>query len=248
MHINISKRKRSILNKILLLMILLSVISGAFVLGAAIIKQNRLIEEHLIQENKLLAKIASQTIETGYLSQQWPFEVLKQISQSEDVLFWWVVKPDGEISLADDTEMWGKKLTDPSLGTKEIIVKNSVFYKTSEKIKLIAHPLNIEDSEKQWTLYLGVSLKSLTTTKKKMIFTSLVFFVIIIILATILSIYLAKSITKPIKNLTDAANKISMGDLKVKINIKSKDEIGELAKSFNRMLRSIKILMKTHKK
>lgn len=56
---------------------------------------------------------------------------------------------------------------------------------------------------------------------------------------------LASRITSPIKQLAEAADRISMGDSNVVIDIKRKDEIGELADAFNRMAASIKILTMT---
>ena len=44
-----------------------------------------------------------------------------------------------------------------------------------------------------------------------------------------------KGITKPIISLRDAAREIGKGKLDTKIEIKSKDEIGELASSLNQM-------------
>ncbi len=55
------------------------------------------------------------------------------------------------------------------------------------------------------------------------------------ILAIMLSIYLSKKITRPIIYLRDATRKIGKGNLDIKIEVKSKDEIGELAESFNQM-------------
>jgi len=50
---------------------------------------------------------------------------------------------------------------------------------------------------------------------------------------------LGQSIVKPIRKLSMAADRISLGDLSLKIDIKSKDEIGQLAKSIGLMQDSI---------
>ena len=59
--------------------------------------------------------------------------------------------------------------------------------------------------------------------------------VITFILAVILGTFLSKLISKPIYNLKDAANKIAEGDLTVKVDVNSKDEIGDLAQAFTKM-------------
>lgn len=43
--------------------------------------------------------------------------------------------------------------------------------------------------------------------------------------------------------MTNAAERMSMGDLEVKIDIKSKDEIGLLAQAINRMQTSLNMAM-----
>lgn len=66
------------------------------------------------------------------------------------------------------------------------------------------------------------------------------FTVIIVALIAWLS---ARTIVKPITQLTDAAERMSMGDLEVKIDIKAKDEIGLLAQALQRMQTSLNMAM-----
>jgi methyl-accepting chemotaxis protein len=62
-------------------------------------------------------------------------------------------------------------------------------------------------------------------------------FVIVVIIAYIAS----RAIVTPIRKLTDAANRISVGELGVEIENKSKDEIGDLADAITRMQDSIRL-------
>ncbi|MCK5281899.1 MAG: HAMP domain-containing protein [Nanoarchaeota archaeon] len=197
-------------------------------------------ERVLIQQNELLAGIASQSIEAGYLAKHIPFETIRSITESEDILFLWVVKPDGEVYLSDDPEMWGKKIKDDSLGIGEVIVKDSTSVGGEEHIKIIIHPLKIGESEKKWTLYLGVSLKSLTIARNKMIVINTILFVLIIFFSSIVSLYLARSVTKPIIELKNVTDELAKGNLDIRAEIKSRDEIGDLASAFNDMTSDLK--------
>jgi HAMP domain-containing protein len=58
-----------------------------------------------------------------------------------------------------------------------------------------------------------------------------------------LSILLARGIIRPIRSLTDMATKISNGELETAVQIESRDEIGELARSLERMRVSLKAAM-----
>lgn len=60
------------------------------------------------------------------------------------------------------------------------------------------------------------------------------------VLAVIVGFLLAHGIVRPIRHLTDVAGKISTGDLEVPIALDSRDEIGELARSLERMRASLK--------
>lgn len=69
------------------------------------------------------------------------------------------------------------------------------------------------------------------------------FTVLALLAAAGLSFGLVRIITRPIHQLRDAADQISMGNVEgVEIGIDSRDEIGELALAFRRMLVSIRIL------
>lgn len=61
-----------------------------------------------------------------------------------------------------------------------------------------------------------------------------------VILAGIgVTVFLVKVIAGPIEQLVAATKQIAQGDLSFQVGIKSKDEIGELADSFNRMAKSL---------
>lgn len=63
-----------------------------------------------------------------------------------------------------------------------------------------------------------------------------------------IALFFAKSISDPIKNLKKITDKISMGKLDVKLEeFDRKDEIGDLARSFERILVSLKLAMKETK-
>lgn len=55
------------------------------------------------------------------------------------------------------------------------------------------------------------------------------------ILALVLGIALAQNLTRPLRRLTAAIHAIAAGDLKQSVDIRSRDEIGELAGAFNSM-------------
>ncbi|MBC8062710.1 MAG: histidine kinase [Clostridiaceae bacterium] len=67
--------------------------------------------------------------------------------------------------------------------------------------------------------------------------------IIIILITTLLMFLISNQIASPIKKLVTLLNVIEKGDFNVKIKLSRKDEIGNLAKSFNSMTRKVKNLI-----
>ena len=64
-----------------------------------------------------------------------------------------------------------------------------------------------------------------------------------VVAAILLGVFLSRAISRPIKKMADAADKMAAGDMDIKLDITSKDEVGMLAGSFGSMITSIKNLI-----
>jgi len=71
-----------------------------------------------------------------------------------------------------------------------------------------------------------------------------VFVVLAVIMAFVIAKALSRSLTSPLIYLTQAADKLSKGEVDTAISISSNDEIQRLAEAFERLRESVKILMK----
>lgn len=81
------------------------------------------------------------------------------------------------------------------------------------------------------------AILGISTFSQKML--TLVLFVAI--LATVINSYfMARALARPIKQLVDGTNSLAAGDLTHRVNVTSKDEIGQLAASFNTMAEKLK--------
>ncbi len=65
-----------------------------------------------------------------------------------------------------------------------------------------------------------------------------------VIISLVIASFITRSISRPIKALTEATQKIASGDLDVNVKISSKDEIGILSNTFNTMVSDLKRLFK----
>jgi signal transduction histidine kinase len=91
-----------------------------------------------------------------------------------------------------------------------------------------------------WILMTGQKTEtifvSVAELKKRILTAS----IIITTLAIILGLVISRSISRPIGELSTAAVKIGKGELDNRLEIKSNDEVGQLAVSFNKMAESLK--------
>ena len=60
------------------------------------------------------------------------------------------------------------------------------------------------------------------------------------VLAIVLGLFISRIISKPVKKMVEAAEKLALGDVNVNVEAVSKDEIGDLMQSFGKMVENIR--------
>ncbi len=88
---------------------------------------------------------------------------------------------------------------------------------------------------------IGISLKNIERKMVKITTISLFIISIIIFISIMISLLFANIIVKPITKVTQTAREISEGDLTKTVDVSSRDEIGVMAMSFNKMTDNLKI-------
>jgi methyl-accepting chemotaxis protein len=92
-----------------------------------------------------------------------------------------------------------------------------------------------------WCLITEIDVEEAVSEKRLPIMTvTLIIAALAIIGMLFTGHFIARSIARPIKKLTRETKKISRGNLEVEIDINSKDEIGELADNFQKMVDKLK--------
>ncbi len=92
-----------------------------------------------------------------------------------------------------------------------------------------------------WTLAVQQDKNEAFAALKKAQTTAFLLFAGTIICIIIIAYFASRAIVTPIRKLTDAANRISVGELSVEIIKTSQDEIGDLADAITRMQDSIRL-------
>ncbi|MCH8966176.1 MAG: CHASE3 domain-containing protein [Planctomycetes bacterium] len=78
--------------------------------------------------------------------------------------------------------------------------------------------------------------------------TTILLALVSVIFGGIMAAKITRGITKPVRRLTSAVEMVATGDLKEEIETQAKDEIGELSRSFNRMVGNLKRLKEDRKR
>ncbi|AGC69310.1 Two component system histidine kinase [Thermoclostridium stercorarium subsp. stercorarium DSM 8532] len=96
----------------------------------------------------------------------------------------------------------------------------------------------------QWTLIAITDLDKFNVDAKRIFYLVIVVATVATLLEIALSGYLTSRITEPLMKLKKGAEEIAKGNMKIRFNFKTGDEIGQLGKSFNYMTEKVEELLK----
>lgn len=95
------------------------------------------------------------------------------------------------------------------------------------------------ESSPGWSVIVSLYASSIYGTVGSLMISMLIIFIVLVAMSILVSYFLAKDITNPIETLIDVTKKFTTGVKGIRARIESKDEIGELASSFNAMADTI---------
>jgi len=98
-----------------------------------------------------------------------------------------------------------------------------------------AIPLTGPNQRVMGVLLVGSSRRPLIELQRRIISTAMFVGSLGILIAVLASLWFAARVTRPVVSLADAARRVAAGDLSTKVEVESRDELGDLAASFNRM-------------
>ncbi|MFH0838167.1 MAG: SpoIIE family protein phosphatase [Patescibacteria group bacterium] len=114
-----------------------------------------------------------------------------------------------------------------------------------EQIENVVYPFRDQNNiTRSYSLIYGVSYDALLQRVKDTAIRIIVIAIIGVMIALFIGYLVAYGITSPIKTLTEGAAQIGRGDLKTRIPIKSKSEVGMLASVFNKMAADLEVSTK----
>jgi len=267
MSIRFPKIHLGLKSKFVLTISFLILVTSVILSGFLTERQSLLIERELEKRGELMARNLAHNSEYGVLVENKPLllNLMEGLYQEEEVVYISIRDRKGNI-LADwdrgeefhqvHVKRWSEDaqvLT--AIPTKEYFVSYGLeFYSFSYPIKTTRVErskeevgLLLEDKkdlvtreEKIGVAHIGMSLQHMRKeiADMKRIIVLLTF--LVVTLGVLLTIFLVNIFIKPVKRLVHATERVASGDLSQMVEVTTKDEIGTLASSFNRMTTSLK--------
>lgn len=159
------------------------------------------------------------------------------------------VNEDYEITIISskiDSAWLGKTLEIKQNDKKPNSFKNKQYFSFTgnmggifdEEVFTVGYPV-IVNNYKIGIIFMNTSMSSIINTIKE-VYEKIVFISLLVIAISFIFIYIfSRKITLPLIEINKTAKIIASGNLNKRIQIKSKDEIGQLASSFNEMTESL---------
>ncbi len=110
---------------------------------------------------------------------------------------------------------------------------------TNDPQKIAFSPLSI-NFRNEGIYGVSVSLKEVLINKRTILLQNIAIVAAILGGVAVLYYFIVRRLTHPIMELSSASRKVAEGNLGVTIDVKTKDEIGQLGESFNRMVGQLK--------
>ncbi len=214
--------------------------------------------------NSLVANLASNLgYELQYATEQRLQELIEGVIQQEDVLYVVIRDDRGQTRAQAHAKHLGEipPLTVPrsSLEGVEVVdppTRSFVLLWRGERIYELAHPVKTqvkrareeigltvggEERTIGWaTVGMSLSLKRVNDTIVRVRWTIGLLTLAVIVVGIVVTAVLGRVIVGPIKKLAAATKGIAEGALPFRVEVASKDEIGDLAASFNRMTEALR--------
>ncbi|PAB59004.1 methyl-accepting chemotaxis protein [Anaeromicrobium sediminis] len=174
-------------------------------------------------------------------------KIVEELAKGDDIVYALIIDKNLKAIAHSNAERVGKDLSEDA-GTRTAVIDKKEYTNTypydDEQGNVIETydvllPLNI-NGEHVGAINVGVSLEPVKNTIREVVTKSIISSLGLFVLCGFGIYIYIKKLTKPLGQLSKAAEKASQGDLKVKVKIERNDEIGFLGKAFGDMIESIR--------
>ena len=242
-NMSIWKRQGIFLRTFFLLSLFSVIIIGLYS-SITIIRGRDALIMSLASEARSVSASISQVCADAVVSKDYGFIVehsLEVLRSSSGILYIVVARKNG-FTLVHTSKGW-EMLENPApewLAGKNEETGGRLEYSPlmGQDIYRFSYPLQYSGLQWGW-LRIGLSLEHLQTATQSMYKITALLGLLCVLGTIVGSYYFARYLTLPIFSLLKATRRITQGDLSTRAEITTKDEIGDLAKSFNQMTENL---------
>ncbi|MGO9115101.1 MAG: ATP-binding protein [Thermoguttaceae bacterium] len=201
------------------------------------------VHSDIVRTNLLLARMAAKEVAAGLTAQEMPYEMLKSLNDSGNTRGWFIVRPDGKVHASSKIECWGQDIrgvfSGPSLSFP--IHDETSLYMPDRSLYLFIVPLDADQSLGSYSFWLAVSTGDADGVGRRILTANAAIVLLLIAsLGCALWLLLRRIVNAPLRRMVAATERVAAGDLACSLTIDSQDELGQLAKAFNRMTQDLK--------
>ncbi len=231
----------SIFHKIMVTVLLLLLVAVGVGTLITVKLESRAMTALLISSVEVTAQNIASITRNAFGSLNWAYleEFLHELGKEQPggIVSARVVNPQGEVYMAQTRALYGDTVDTALLTGQYQVISGAELNDSGEVGLLMVKPLRI--GQQEWHILLGISQVHVQAAVAELIKRSLFWSVLIVLLATAAVYWIARTITRPLIVLTETAHRISSGDLSLQADVHSRDEVGLLADTFNRMVSSL---------
>ncbi len=236
------RAKFSFLNSFLIIAVILGVSIFLFIAQKRLLIQE--MEKNQTNIIKGLAQVGKESLITN--DEILLINYVNLVKRTRGVMYAVVTDPQGKVLAHTDVSLLGAIANDTigiKAGSSNKLITQSYVDKEKQKVIDVALPILI-NQEKVGIARIGFSQDSiheiveetLRETRRRIFGVA----VVMLIIGFVGAVILAQMMTKPIKQMAEGAELIGQGKLDTKIVVKSKDELGSLARDLNKMSGQLK--------
>ncbi|MCB0751699.1 MAG: HAMP domain-containing protein, partial [Ignavibacteriae bacterium] len=237
------KKRRSIFFRITTLSWLLIVVTLVIFISSTIPYQKDILIERMNSEARDIAASISQVTATAIIAEDYSFALehcLNVVQESNSIMYSIITKKDGfSLVILDDgwrlDSLKGKWIeNNPVEGKGEFVFEPLL----NEEVFHYQYPFSYSGIEWGW-VHIGLSLKNYNSGTKELYLRTFTSLLVAIVIGFLASIFIARKISTPVHRLNEFTKAVAGGNLSVRSDIKTGDEIEALSDSFNIMTEAL---------
>jgi PAS domain S-box-containing protein len=235
-------RNMRLRTKLALSVVCLVVLLTAVVMVVVEYRERKAIEAQVQKRGMTIARNLAAVSTNALLS--YNFVLLEQhvgrLANEEDVVYVIILDREGRVAAhSRRSDLQGQHLTDPmsrkALDTSAPLIQSGVDPRQGKIVEVAIPVFPTEERDKWGTVRVGISLQGMYGEIQRTRLTIFIFGIVAALAGCLAALILARRITSPLEKLRAGALAVAGGDLAHRIDVRSADEIGELATTFNRM-------------